>query len=313
MVAAALEGLPSSSSLPNAVRFFFSNIARHHRQRNERVRNEAIEIAGILNGIGVSPLFMKGGAHLLTGLYPDIGMRQVSDLDILVPAERVDDCVAALASRGVAQLDTYRYPRSHHYPGLGRSDLPVPIELHHEVVAHPRGDFLTSQEIISSRLPVAEHGVQIAVASPTHAAMHNIAHAQLNDHDWLYGRLDLRGLLDLALLSRAQDNRIDWEEINRRFVDAGRRYALEYHIQWAQRLGAKIPPFGRMSPVSNLLRQRALYQAHRPRVMSLSVRLLRPFVLLRRELSDSMLRRRLIGNALTPEWWRRHLRMLTDT
>ena len=103
MVASALELLPPSSSSPSAVRLFFSSLATHHRLQNERVRDEAIEVADILNSTGVRPLYLKGGAHLLTDLYPDIAMRQVSDLDILVPAARVDDCVAALRGRGITE------------------------------------------------------------------------------------------------------------------------------------------------------------------------------------------------------------------
>jgi hypothetical protein len=311
MMAGALNRLPSSSSLPNAVRLFFSGIATHHRQRNELVRVEAIEVAQILNGIGVRPLFMKGGAHLLTDLYPDIAMRQVSDLDILVPAERINDCVAALGIEGITQLTDYQHPRAHHHPQLGRTDLPVPIELHHRVLAYPHCDFLPAEEMGSAPLEVAGHGVNASVPTPTIAVIHNIAHAQLSNHDCIYGRLDLRGLLDLALLSNARDGKIDWDQVNSRFVDAGWRQALEYHLQWARRLGAKIPS-SRVSAASKLLCRRAAYQVHKPKLMALSVRALRPFILLRRELSDSGLRRRLMRNAVKLEWWKRHLRMVKD-
>ncbi len=311
-VASALEGASPSVPQSREIKALLSGIASHDRQRSERVQREAIEVADILNGIGVTPFFMKGGAHLLTRLYPDLAMRQMADLDILVPERCVNDCVAALKKQGFAQLTNYRHPRSHHHPPLGRADLPVPIELHHSVLAHPHCDFLTSEEMLSSALQLSEHGVRVATPSPTYAAMHNIAHAQLADRDYLYGRVDLRGLLDLALLANVYGNRIDWNLINQRFIDARHRHAFEYHIQWGRRLGAKAPSLSSISPTSKLLWRRAVYQARKPKMLSLSVRLLRPFVLLRRELSESLLRQRLVRNMLTLDWWKRHFRMLGD-
>jgi len=309
-VSSAIERLSPSESPSREIKALFSGIADHNRRRNEQVRKEAIEVANVLNSIGVTPLFMKGGAHLFTGLYPDVAIRQMNDLDILVPESSVDDCVAALKKQGFEQLTTYRHPRSHHHPALGRADLPVPVELHHNVLAHPHCDFITSEEMLSSAVQLSGHGVRIATPSSTYAAMHNVAHAQLNDRDYLYGRVDLRGLLDLSLISSVHGNKVDWDTINRRFVDTRHRHAFEYHLQWARHVGAKVPSFGSMSPTSKLLWRRALYQACKPQMLSLSIRLLRPFVLLRRELSEPLLRRRLVRNMLTLDWWKRHLGML---
>ena len=311
-VASVMQNVSSSKSPPREAVAFLSGIADHNRLRNERVRREAIELAGILNEVGVTPLLLKGGAHLFTGLYPDPAIRQMADLDVLVPAGRIDDCVAALKDRDFTQLNNYRHPRSHHYPALGRPDLPVSIELHHTPLAYPHCEFLTCEEIYSSARRSAKDDVHLMVPSPTCAVMHNIAHAQLNDHDCLYGRVDLRGLLDFALLSSVHAEKIDWDLINKKFGDGGHRHALEYHLLWARHLGAKVPSLVRASAISRLLHKRALYQASKPKVLSLSFRLLRPFVLLHRELSDPALRRRLAANLVDLDWWRRHLRMLTD-
>lgn len=308
----ALEKASPKSSLPRGIRSFFASLAARQRQSNERVRDEIVEVGNILNGIGVVPLQLKGGAHLFADLYPDPAIRQMADLDILVLSSRLDESVMAMKKSGLVELSSYQHPRAHHHAALGRDDLVVPIELHHDVLACPHGTFLTSKEMFASSLQVTKHGVRIALPSATHAVIHNIAHAQLNDHDSVYGRIDLRGLLDLALLSNVHAKAIDWDEVYRRFIDARHQTALEYHMHWARRLGAKVPSRSRMSVTSKLLYRRAAYQVLKPNLTGLSVRLLRPLVLLRRELSDSLLRRRLAGNLLTLEWWRRHLRMLTD-
>jgi hypothetical protein len=300
----------SSVLLPCPAKALFTNLAAHARQRNAQILQQAVEVAKVLNGIGVDPLFMKGGAHLFTKLYPDMAMRQTADLDILVPVARIDDCVAALNAIGISALTDYLHPRSHHGPPLGRSDLPVPIELHHHVLAYPNWNFLTAEEMRASSVQRVSPGVRLALPSPTYAAIHNIAHAQLNDHDYLYGRIDLRALLDLALLSKVHAGRIDWDAIHRRFVDAKRRHAFEYHIEMARELGADVPSIRSVRKISRLLCRRAAYQVRNPQSLSLSFRLLRPFVLLRRELADSTLRRRLAENLCKVSWWKRHLSML---
>ncbi len=304
--------LGSSSILPTTLGGLFTSLAAHARQRNEKILKQAIEVAQVLNGIGVDPLFMKGGAHLFTGLYPDMAMRHMSDLDILVPAARIEECVAGLAAAGVAPLTDYLHPRAHHLPPLGREDMPVPIELHHHVIAHPHSNFLTPEQVIASSVQIESHGVRVTVPSPTNAAILNIAHAQLNDHDCLYGRIDLRGLLDLALLSHLHASSIDWDAIRPRFVKAGRRHAFEFHIEWARKLKAHVPSHIRTSNLSRVLCRRASYHVRHPQSLSLSVRLLRPLVLLRRELSEAGLRRRLAANVFKYSWWQRHLRMLAD-
>jgi hypothetical protein len=309
-VACAMEA-GRSESVPQAAMAYFQGRAAHYRRRNTAIRDEAAEVAAILNNIGVTPILLKGGAHLVSGLYPNIAMREMSDLDLLVPETRINDCLAKLAEHGVTSLGTDSHLRNHHRPAVGSCRLPLPVEMHHQVLAFPYGAFLTSDEMIASAVGlVMSNGARLAVPSPIHAIMHNIAHAQFNDHNYIYGSVSLKCLLDFALLSQAHYDKIDWDEISRRFIRSGWCYALEYHIQWARRLEADVPCLKRITKTSQLLYQRALYHTKAPKMLSLNFRLLRPWILLRRELSDSDLRRQLTRKLISVEWWRRHLGML---
>ena len=53
--------------LPADLADYFDGMATLNRQRNERVRVEAAELASLLNDAGVNPVFLKGGANLLDG------------------------------------------------------------------------------------------------------------------------------------------------------------------------------------------------------------------------------------------------------
>jgi hypothetical protein len=296
--------------VPKAAKAYFDGLASHSRRRNEEIRGEALKVATVLNGIDVVPIFLKGGAHLLAGLYPDVAMRQMADLDVLVPAMRINDCIAELADNDITFIGSPLHPRSHHCQPLYGNNLPVSIELHHTVLAYPYSEFLSSKELIASAIELDNYGVRIAVPSATCAVIHNIAHAQFNDHDYVYGRIDLRSLLDLSLLSHAYRDKLDWWEISKRFANSGWRYAWEYHALWACRFGAEVPCLKSISAISRLLYRRAVYHVRNPKMLSVSVRLLRPWILLRRELSDVGLRRRLASNLVKAEWWRRHLGMV---
>lgn len=309
-LACALERPVFADRVPREVANFLAALSTHERLRNEGARKAVIEVGKILNNIGVVPVVMKGGACILTRLYCDPAARHVSDLDLLVPASRIDECRKVLGEHKFEPISDYSHPRAHDSPLLSRNGLPVPIELHHQVLSFPNWTFLAPEEMHRSATPTEISGATIAVPSPAHAVIHNIAHAQMNDHDYLYGRLDLRGLLDLALLTRAHGDDIVWSEIEQRFADAGWRSAFSYHIRWARHLGAEVPVTDPVNKISKLLYWRAEYHIREPRALDVSFRILRPLVLLRRELSDRDLQRRLASNLLRRDWWRRHLRML---
>ncbi len=308
----ALQKLKLCEVLPPGAIAYFDGVARIVRERNEKVIDQAVEVAEILNRIEITPVLLKGGAHLLRGLYPDPAMREMVDLDVLVAAERIDDCAACLRDKGFQPLTDYLHPRGHHYPPLGRPGSPLPIELHHQVMAHRYDQFLTAKEVRETASILDGYEAQIAVPSPTCSVIHNVAHAQLSNHDYLYGRIDLRSLFDFALLSRAYTGEIDWSEISRRFSRHRGRTALNFHMRCAQDLlRMKIPELSRFDPITRFLYWRARYLAGRPKLLELSVRLIRPFLLLRRELSDPVLRRRLARNMTDHAWWARHIGILS--
>jgi hypothetical protein len=307
----ALQKLELRDALPRGMIDYFDGLATTMRRQNAQVLDHAIELAEILNVIGVTPVLLKGGANLLRGLYPDPAMRVMTDLDILVPAERIDDCVACLRDKGFQPLTDYRYPRGHHYPPLGRPDSPLPIELHHQVLAHPYNRFLTADEVYETAIVLDGYDASIAVPSATCSVIHNIAHAQLSNHDYLYGRIDLRSLFDFTLLSRAYMSEIDWGGIGRHFSSRGGGTALNFHLLCARDLlRTRIAGLDRSNAVTRLLYRRARYLAARPTLLDLCVRLIRPWLLLRRELSDPALRRRLARNVTDRAWWARHLTLL---
>jgi hypothetical protein len=281
-----------------------------NRQRNERLLNEAVELAAILNEIGVVPVFLKGAAHLLSGLYPDAAHRVMVDLDALVPADRLSDCAARLRGREYDLLTDADFSGHHHYPPLGRPGTLAAVELHDEPLDVLCRRLLPPEAVLGSAVVFERGGAKLAVPSGRCRLIHAIAHAQLADHAYLYGHLGLRELLDYARLHEAFAHETDWGEIARLFAASGAATAFEFHLLAAERLLAvPVDARVRISGAARALYRRALWQAGHPAWSRCGARLLRPCLLLRRSLSDAMLRRRLVRSLGDWTWYRRQWRM----
>ena len=85
-------------SIPEELRELLVDLRDRARRRNEHIIGQFAELLQPLNGIGVTPIAMKGLARLLGS--PDEGSRLLSDIDILIPAQRRGDCVEALRRLG---------------------------------------------------------------------------------------------------------------------------------------------------------------------------------------------------------------------
>ena len=297
--------------LPADVAGYFNGMATLNRQRNARVRDEAAELAGLLNGAGVAPVFLKGGANLLDGLYADPAIRVMVDLDVLVPAGDAERCYDLLRGQGFEVLQDEVDPRGHQHPALGRPGAAVSVEVHRDVLPYPYGDVLPGGQVLDAAIAIDLDGARAAIPAPRHRVVHNIAHAQLADHGYLYGLLELRRLFDFVLLRRAFDDGLDWREIAGRFAGQGTATALGYHLEAAHRLlGAPSPAALRPNAAARMLCSRAEKLIVQPRRRDRAIRLLRPWLLLKRALRDRDLRRRLARNLADPAWHRRHWRDL---
>jgi len=310
-VHAALARCGLAEHLPADLLDFFEAMAALNRERNLNIRSEALALAGLLNGLAVTPVFLKGGAELLSGLGRDPGERPLLDLDVLVPAQALGDCVRLLQRHGyVSQLHTDS-PLSHHAAPLWRKGDVAAIELHADVLAYPFGALLPADEVRRTARPVAGEGMALAVPSPLARVVHAVAHAQLVDLGLAYGRLELRSLLDVACLAERHGDELDWEGVQDRFARHRQAAALGVFLHAARRLvGAPLPEPPVRSRVVALLCRRALWQAGAPRAGAAMARLLRPPLLLSRSLSHRALRRQLVRNLVNPLWLKRHLRQL---
>lgn len=138
-----------------------------------------------------------------------------------------------------------------------------------------------------------------------------VAHAQLSNHDYLYGELGLRELLDFFRICHRHEREIDWMDVVRRFKESNAQTALAFHLLAGRELlGIPIPQEFRVKLAGLMHHAVAMWQIDHPHFASMRTRLLRPGLQFRRSMSSSPLRSRLLQNVRDPAWLSRHLRLL---
>ncbi len=219
--ALASKGL--SALVPDTFRAYLDEIHCFNLTRNKALLEQQLEVVQLLNGIGVTPLLLKGGAALATELFPDPGIRFMWDLDLLVPEERLEDSVATLLAKGYSVPDIYtdslpggaNQADHHHFPGLFFPGAPASVELHRRVLRKELGllepDKLWEQSrpYEGSLLP----GGSVALMSPTDEVIYCFAHSELAHDHHHYERVDARHLQHFAYLCYRYQEQIDWRRI----------------------------------------------------------------------------------------------------
>jgi hypothetical protein len=96
-------------------------------------------------------------------------------------------------------------------------------------------------------------GLHIRVPEPTGSIGLNILHSQLNHEGYQRSGIELRQLLDLAMIRARHESTIDWSELDHRFSAGGFGQVLATYLKFAEVF------FGQASPqLSNMPRKLAL-------------------------------------------------------
>ena len=238
--------------LPAELRTYLGGVHALNLERNQRLKAQALEIAAILNRIGVEPVLLKGGIHLFDPGFGDpnsgdansgdpnsgdpnsgdMGARMMFDLDMAVPKASFEPSLAALKSAGFAAEDREWI---YHYPPLARPGDRATLELHLEIAE--QRSVLPAAEGLRAAIPLpSARPARLRTLSPTHQVWHNVFHAQVQDRKYLLGTLALRQLHDLVSLDERYGARIDWDAVARRMRAQGLARELEAYLHQANTL-----------------------------------------------------------------------------
>jgi len=187
------------------------------------------------------PVISLKGAHLANTVYPDPALRHMSDLDLLVPFEKLEQAVEALQSLGYRPERQYwtdfETTVNQHLPPF-RSEKDQTVELHW-TIRHPELARPVDLAAVWARAqPFDLEGQAARGLSTEDLLLHLAAHSAIQHH--MKG--GLQSLYDIAAVVDRWNEQIDWEQL----VQASREHKLRKALYLLLRLcrelfGAPVP------------------------------------------------------------------------
>jgi hypothetical protein len=229
--------------VPSDVRNYFESALVLNKKRNEKILSTLARVAGLLNAIDIEPVLLKGAALLVEGIYPQPSMRILGDIDILIPKDRSAEACAALKAVGFdTKWSAVSPPSHHHLPMLVDPETGTGVELHTDVISRAADAVIATDWFCEMVRPVVFRGQRVRLPEPTRNAGHIIFHSQIFHGLYTLNKVQLRHVIDLALLRARHEKAIDWDELDRRFsaADAGEALATYLHLA-SELLGQAAP------------------------------------------------------------------------
>ena len=174
--------------------------------RNRKILIQLEDITHILNKNNIYPIFLKGSAHLLDGLYSDVGERIFGDIDFLVPDKDYLQSARIFEAEGYSMPTLFLYvdvATVKHYPPIAKPGFPAYIELHRLLTEDELNWF--NFNTIDQEKKEIKTLKGCYVLSDRHKIVHNFVHSQLNHGGHINGIVSFRDLYDLYLLSKRSD------------------------------------------------------------------------------------------------------------
>ncbi len=232
----------------------------HNTNRNTLLLGQVASLARALNGIGVTPVLLKGAAALTEQLYPHVGIRFLSDLDVLVPRERSNDALQCARAVGFTdpKPSAWTEGASHHLPSHVHNETGTSLELHVQAVVPSAAKLLPTERLLANAAPSSFRDTRVLIPSATDQVAHNLVHSQIVDRLHLRRTVSLRWLLEFALLCRRYETEIDWDELAWRFRATRNTPVLERAVALARELFSlpqSVPRLGNGIDELQVLRQ----------------------------------------------------------
>ena len=234
---------------PAEVRDYAEGAAELGRLRAEAQRRQALELVKRLEERNIRPILLKGTASLISGLYPDTGARFSSDIDLLIPVERMEEAWSLLVADGYAKCkveESDLREDHHHAPILLHPDRRFGVELHRHMASAILRNALPADEVRRRAVSLSVDGVTLWIPAMEDRLVQCLTNI-LVDWDYTY-ILALRQLQELRLLVSAQPD-FDWQGIHRRFAGVGRAGSIGYILQMASELAGLPAPSGIVPPL----------------------------------------------------------------
>jgi hypothetical protein len=159
--------------------------------------------------------------------------------------------ILALLANGFGQKPEYGVPPPGHYhlPALHEHKTGAGVEIHAHLTNEHFAPVLSTPWFCEGARPFRlENGLHVRLPDPTRSACHNIVHQQLHHEKYPNPAIELRQLLDLALIRKRHEAAIDWAELDDLFSRKGLGEVLATYLQFCEELLGQEAPRLRSRP-----------------------------------------------------------------
>ncbi len=227
----ALKPLVSQLNIPAPVweemrRGFYASAAC-----NMRLYRELQNILDIFNNKGINVILLKG-AHLAEMVYDNVGLRGMSDVDLLVKKEDLMRMEEELLAQGGVPEDCNRIITQDNFhfgyilPGEG-----LRVEIHWQLSSNKLPCRVDVEGLWEKAQPVKLGQAEAWVLAPEDLLLHLCQHSAKHAHD-----LSVRMLCDIAEVVRHYGAGLNWPEIGVRSRSWGITRAIYLFLSLAKEL-----------------------------------------------------------------------------
>ena len=189
--------------LPSELAQYMEHITGINRDRNEQIIQQAKEINDVLLANDIQPIFLKGTANLLEGLYEDIAERMVGDIDLLVAKEDLNKTQEIFLSLKY-QSSRQNFDDHRHLPRLINKNIIGAVEIHRGLIKN-KFDHYFNYNNISDEI-ITKEGVSFL--SFEDQLKLTILALQINDDGYFFKKKSLKHSYDVFLISNKLKKRI---------------------------------------------------------------------------------------------------------
>jgi hypothetical protein len=187
-----------------------------------------------------APVILLKGLHLAKWVYPEAALRPMADIDLLLRQEHLPRAAEALRGLGYDYLREFKLSRElrrhQHIPPLCQPGK-APVELHWHIVEPGSRPKVDLEGLWARAQPVEVGGAPALVLSPEDLLLHLSLHLQ--QHELREG---LKRLYDVAALTSAAGEQMDWAQAQSRAAAWGCRKSLFLALHLARALlNAPVP------------------------------------------------------------------------
>ena len=191
---------------------FLHEIYERNKERNHGILRQIEDIENTLSGLSIPLLLLKGAADLSEAIYPDIGMRVMNDIDIMIGPNRFDEALKLLKESGYSEFGPAPHRWHHHAPRMCKDGYPAALEPHFRTVFDRDIDYIPFSDLTSVKSKRAELDSSY-VLKPAWHLYHIFLHTQIIDSNHRKWRLALRYLYDFVMVAKAYEDVAEWAEV----------------------------------------------------------------------------------------------------